>query len=134
MKVEITDGPIDVGGIINGLRNDECGSILTFQGTVRKYSDDAEVTSLFYEAYKELAIAEIKKLLDEALERYGIVDATVVHRIGNVNLREDSVVISVCSRHRSESFEACRFIIDEIKARIPIWKKDIKPDGSQKWH
>ncbi len=134
MRVEIIEGPIDVHGLIEGLRNEECGSILTFQGTVRKHSDDIEVSSLFYEAYRELAIAEIQKLLNEAVERYGILDAAVIHRIGNVKLGEDSVVVSVCSRHRAESFEACRFIIDSIKTRIPIWKKDIMPGGGQKWH
>ena len=131
--IRIQEEPLDVEELIRATRNAEAGAIVTFQGTVRKHSGSIEVTSLIYESYKEMALNAIHAIVDEAMERYGVLDVNVVHRIGLVSIKEDSVAISVSSAHRREAFEACEYIIDSIKKKVPIWKKDVKPDGEAKW-
>ncbi|BAB59228.1 molybdopterin converting factor subunit 2 [Thermoplasma volcanium GSS1] len=132
--VEITEKDINPLDLINRVRRPDAGAIVTFEGTVRNDSDGVRVTALYYEAYKEMAEMQIADLIDEAKKKYNILDAAVCHRIGLVGLTEDSVVISVSSAHRSSAFEACRYIIDTIKERVPIWKRDILENGNGSWH
>lgn len=133
MTVEVTDSPIDIARLIEKTRNADAGALVTFQGTVRKFSGNVEVVSLDYESYKEMAIKQMNDIVGTAVKRFGVLEINVVHRIGNVKLTEDSVAICCSSPHRKEAFEACRFVIDEIKEKVPIWKKDITPQGVPKW-
>ncbi len=133
MSIEITESPIDVYSLIERTRNNNAGALVTFQGTVRRMTGDLEVESLTYESYREMAIKTINEILQEALHKYDVIEINVVHRLGNVKLKEDSVAICCSAPHRKEAFRACEFVIDEIKTRVPIWKKDVTPEGSEKW-
>lgn len=133
MTVELTDSAIDISALIEKTRNDQAGAIVTFQGTVRRYSGELEVESLTYESYREMALKTIYDIVKEATEKYHVLEINVIHRLGNVKLTEDSVAICVATPHRKQAFRACEYIIDEIKTRVPIWKKDITPGGEQKW-
>ncbi len=133
MKISVQKEKIEVADTIESLRTPEAGAIVTFQGTVRRFSGDIEVTRLYYEAYREMAVKSIKQIADEAKERFGIIDYSIIHRIGNIDLTEDSVIVSVSSEHREEAFSACKFIIDRIKIETPIWKKDIAVSGEATW-
>lgn len=134
MEARIQTEPIDVCSMIESIRNENSGAIVTFQGTVRKMSDDVEVQSLFYESYKEMAEPKLQSIINEAINLYELVDANVVHRIGEVNLKEDSVVVVAASAHRSNAFRGCEYIIDRVKAEAPIWKMDITKKGERIWH
>ncbi len=110
------------------------GSIITFQGIVRKTESSRELEYLFYEAEEKLATEELTRLLTEAKEKFNLIDALAVHRIGIVNPGEISLLVVVNSGHRNEGFKACSFIVDAIKERLPIWKKDHFVDGEETWH
>ena len=115
------------------LEDPNCGAIATFLGTVRQYNDDRSVIQLHYQSYKKLAVKEGNKILGEAKEQFNIANALCVHRVGDLNIGETAVWIGVNAGHRDASFNACRYIIDEIKTRVPIWKKEIYVDGDSGW-
>lgn len=104
-----------------------------FVGTTRRVTGDRITTSLSYEAAHDLAISEITRLIDEARSQWEILRVAVVHRIGLVPVGEASVVIGVATSHRAESFEVCRYLIDELKKHVPIWKKETFEDGTEEW-
>ncbi|MCL4480281.1 MAG: molybdenum cofactor biosynthesis protein MoaE [Candidatus Thermoplasmatota archaeon] len=133
MIVKIQKEPIDVSSLMNSVRSNESGAVVTFQGTVRKFSEKTEVIRLFYESYIEMALSSMKSIAEEARTSFGLTDYAVVHRIGDVELGDDSVVVAVSSPHREEAFRSCKFIIDRIKKETPIWKKDISPEGQGLW-
>lgn len=110
------------------------GSTVTFQGIVRNIESSRELSHLFYDADEKLATTEINKILGEAKERYGLIDAIAIHRIGIVKPGETSLFVAVNSTHRKEGFDGCKFIVDAIKERLPIWKKDHFVDGTESWH
>lgn len=134
MFVTITESPIDINNLIEKTRNEDAGAIVTFQGTVRRFTGELEVESLIYESYKEMAEKTMIKICQDALEKYNVIDINVVHRIGKIELKEDSVAICVASAHRKDAFLACEYVIDTIKEKVPIWKKDVTPKGEQQWH
>lgn len=134
MFVTITESPIDINNLIEKTRNEDAGAIVTFQGTVRRFTGELEVESLIYESYKEMAEKTMIKICQDALEKYNVIDINVVHRIGKIELEEDSVAICVASAHRKDAFLACEYVIDTIKEKVPIWKKDVTPKGEQQWH
>ncbi len=109
------------------------GGFVTFEGRVRSRSQGRPVVSLEYEAYPELAVTEGIRLVQEAIERFGLVWAKVVHRVGHLQIGDAAVWIGVASAHRREAFAACEWIIDEIKHRIPIWKKEHYAEGDSGW-
>ena len=115
------------------LENHAAGGYCAFEGWVRNENEGHTVERLEYEAYEPLAVVEGEKVLAEARERFGILGARCVHRTGMLELGECAVWIGVASKHRDEAFRACRFIIDEIKQRLPIWKKEHYTDGHSGW-
>lgn len=133
MSVEITDSPIDISLLIERTRNMEAGALVTFQGTVRRMTGDLEVESLTYEGYREMAIKIIEEIVSSAMKEFDVIEINVVHRLGNVKLQEDSVAICCSAPHRKDAFRACEFVIDQLKTKAPIWKKDITPDGGSAW-
>lgn len=134
MIARIQTEKIDVEALIEQTRNVDSGALVTFQGTVRRFSGDTEVVSLHYEAYEDMALKKMNGIISEAREKYGLNDVNVVHRIGDLGLEEDSVVICVSSAHREDAFKACKHIIDAIKTDVPIWKQDVTDSGEKKWH
>lgn len=134
MFAKIQKEKIDLEKLIDSTRNPDSGALVTFQGTVRRFSEDTEVVSLHYEAYENMAISKMEDIIGQAKEKFGVNDINVIHRIGDLSLTEDSVVICVSSAHRDDAFKACRFVIDAIKTDVPIWKQDIIASGEKKWH
>ena len=116
---------------INALRasSRRIGGIATFLGCARDFSEGREVSEISFDAYGSMALAEMNALRSEAIERFALIDARLVHRIGTVKGGDNIVFIAAGAEHRSAAFDACRWLIDELKARVPIWKKEITPEG-----
>ena len=129
----ITFEPIVSAELIIRLQDPDCGAVATFSGIVRQHNKDREVTQLHYQSYKTLAVKEGNKILGEAKEQFNIVNALCVHRVGDLNIGETAVWVGVNASHRDAAFNACRYVIDEIKTRVPIWKKEIYVDGDSGW-
>jgi molybdopterin synthase catalytic subunit len=128
----ITPDPIDVAALQTRVRTDACGGVVTFAGIVRDRSDDDRaVTGLSYEAHETMAVAEFTRIADEARERFGRCEIAVVHRIGDLRIGEVAVAVVVACAHRGAAFAACAYIIDELKQRAPIWKKEHYAGGAQ---
>jgi len=111
----------------------EAGAYVEFEGRVRNHSGGREVRRLDYEAYRELAISEGHGLLQDAIDQFDVIDAAAVHRVGALDLGAVAVWVGVVAAHRADAFRACAFCIDEIKARLPIWKKETYADGTAEW-
>jgi adenylyltransferase/sulfurtransferase len=124
---------VDVTACRDGLAHPGSGGFCAFEGWVRNNNEGREVSGLAYEAYAELAISEGEKVVDEAMARYGVLAAHCVHRVGELKIGELAVWIGVSAAHRDEAFRACRYIIDEIKHRLPIWKKEHYIEGDTAW-
>jgi molybdopterin synthase catalytic subunit len=129
--IKITEKPIDVQKVIDTATSLEAGAVNVFIGTVRNAAQGKNVVWLEYEAYEAMAITEIKKIIDTASHRWPLLGWAVSHRIGTLKPGEVAVVVAVSSPHRRESFEACQFIIDTVKAKVPIWKKEVFEDGEE---
>ena len=115
------------------LRDDLSGALVVFEGWVRASNHGRKVVRLEYEAYEPLAIQEGERILSEAVDRFGIRDAVCCHRTGSLPVGDLAVWVGVVSAHRAEAFEGCRYIIDELKVRVPIWKKEHYEDGETSW-
>ena len=124
---------IDTASGREALADPACGGYATFEGWVRDQNEGRAVLRLEYEAYAALAEREGERIVDEAIARYGVQHAACIHRIGDLGLGEMAVWVGVSSRHRAEAFAACRYIIDEVKHRVPIWKKEHYVDGDSGW-
>ena len=115
------------------LANPAAGACVTFEGWVRDHHEGRRVLRLEYEAYPEVATKEGTAILEEAIEKFDLTAASCVHRVGALEIGDMAVWIGVSAGHRGEAFEACRYIIDEIKTRVPIWKKEYYEDGDSGW-
>ncbi|CAN5727676.1 molybdenum cofactor biosynthesis protein MoaE [soil metagenome] len=109
------------------------GAFVTFEGWVRDHNQGKEVLTLEYEAYEALCQNEARQILSEAEEKFGVIDVHCVHRTGELKIGELAVWVGVSSAHRGAAFDACRYVIDEIKSRLPIWKKETYANGSSGW-
>ena len=105
------------------------GGIATFLGCARDFSEGREVSEISFDAYGSMALSELNKLRGDAIEKYGLLDARIVHRIGTVRGGDNIVFIAAGAEHRVAALEACRWMIDELKQRVPIWKKEVTPQG-----
>ncbi|MBP6710151.1 MAG: molybdenum cofactor biosynthesis protein MoaE [Propionivibrio sp.] len=105
------------------------GGIASFLGCARDFSEGREVSEISFDAYDRMALPEMQKLRDEAIARFGLIDARIVHRLGVVRGGDNIVFIATGAEHRAPALEACRWIIDELKERVPIWKKETTPQG-----
>jgi len=105
------------------------GGIATFLGCARDFSEGREVSEISFEAYGSMALSELIRLRSDAIEKFGLLDARIVHRIGTVKGGDNIVLIVAGAEHRAPALEACRWMIDELKQRVPIWKKEITPQG-----
>ena len=105
------------------------GGIATFLGCARDFSEGREVSEISFDAYGSMALSEMNTLRSEAIEKFGLLDARIVHRIGTVKGGDNIVFIAAGAEHRAPALEACRWMIDELKQRVPIWKKEITQQG-----
>jgi molybdopterin synthase catalytic subunit len=133
MSFLFTQAPIDAEQARGALKDLGAGGYVSFEGWVRDQNEGQEVTRLEYEAFQELALKEGDRIIAEALRRFPIKHARCVHRVGSLNLGDMAVWVGVSSVHRGEAFDACRFIIDEVKHRVPIWKKEYYRSGDSGW-
>ena len=132
-RFELAASPIDIDGLRVALRDDHAGAFASFEGWVRDHNDGRAVNGLRYEAYAALAEKEGDKVLDEALNKFAIVDARCVHRVGDLAIGDLAVWVGVSAAHRGAAFDACRYIIDEVKSRVPIWKHERYREGDTGW-
>jgi molybdopterin synthase catalytic subunit len=126
--VRLTRQPIEVASLLGPSPED--GAVCLFLGVVRKQNQGRAVLHLEYEAYEEMALAEMQRLAEQAAGRFAVSQVRLVHRLGRMEVGEASVAIVVSSPHRAAGFEACRFLIDEVKRSVPIWKKELYADGA----
>ena len=105
------------------------GGIATFLGCARDFSEEREVAQIGFDAYEAMALSELQTLRAQAIERFALIEARIVHRLGTVGAGENIVLAAAAAEHRAPALEACRWLIDELKARAPIWKKEISPEG-----
>jgi molybdopterin synthase catalytic subunit len=129
MLVRIVDGPIDEAEPARFVEKPGNGAVIVFRGIVRDRHSGRAVARIDYHAYREMAEAELRRVAAEAVERFGVPDLAVVHRIGRVEVGEASLVVAIGSPHRRPAFEAALHLVDELKKRVPIWKKEFGPDG-----
>ncbi len=134
MRYEVTREPLELGSLIDAVRTDACGAVAAFLGIVRETGDEGRaVDGLAYEAYPAMALAEIRAIGEEASAKFGPARVAIVHRVGELRLGEASVAVVVASEHRGVAFDACEYAIDELKRRVPIWKKERYRDGAAQW-
>ena len=130
---QIVDQPIDVLELKNELQAEGAGACVCFEGWVRNNNDGQSVSALDYEAHAPLAEKEGSQILAEAVVRFNLQAARCQHRVGSLQLGDCAVWVGVSSGHRGEGFDACRYIIDEVKKRVPIWKKEHYTSGDSGW-
>ena len=132
-RFAISDAPLDPAPLRRQLQSPQAGAFASFEGWVRDHHDGRSVTGLNYEAYVALAETEGMRIVAEAVRRFDVADAACIHRIGALAPGDLAVWVGVSSAHRGPAFEACRWIIDEVKSRVPIWKHERYASGHADW-
>ncbi len=130
---QLTDQPIESENLRSQLLSNDAGAFNAYEGWVRKHNEGKLVAELHYHGYTKLAPSIATEILAEASQRFSIQGAKIVHRIGQLKVGDIAVWVGVTAHHRSDTFLACRYIIDNVKYRLPIWKKEIYIDGSSAW-
>src|SRR5258708_1229440 len=130
LMMHLTRHRIEVADLLTEVQGPERGGTSVFLGTVR---NDADITGIDYSAYEAMALEEIGRILADALERWPEARVTVQHRLGLIPAGEASIAIAAAAPHREQAFAACRFVIEEVKKRLPVWKKELRGDGSEQW-
>lgn len=133
--IEILPTPLDAAAAVVAVSHPDAGGVDVFLGTTRaeRRADGVELMALDYEAYVEMAVEQLRAIVADARTRWPVLRACVLHRTGRVAVGEPSVIIAVATPHRAESFEACRFVIDELKRVATIWKREAWADGGATW-
>lgn len=124
MRMGLTDREIGIVDVVKEVRRPEAGAIVVFLGTVRA---EPGLKGLDLESYEDMAVEKLGELKAQTLDRFSVLDVAIEHRVGPISIGEDIVVIAVSAAHRADAFAACRFVIDELKVTVPIWKKEIGP-------
>lgn len=130
--IEVTEKDFSVDEVVKGLRDERAGAVVVFLGTVKGYNKGIRVNSLYIESYKEMAKAKLQEIRDEALRRFGVLDISIVHRVGWMKPGDNIVVIGVSSVGRREGFEACSWTLERLKREVPLWKKEVT-EGGERW-
>lgn len=133
MSTRLTRDPLDVAALSASVAGEGLGGTAAFIGTVRRSAEDGDVVGIDYSAYEPMAEVEFERILAEAAERWPTARVAVRHRLGYVRTGEASVVVVAAAPHRAEAFAACRFVIDETKRRVPVWKKEHLASGGARW-
>ena len=130
--IKITKKDFDIEDVITAVKSPRAGAVVAFLGTVRELSEGGQVKLLHYESYRSMAEKELLQIAEEAGRRFDIIETAIVHRTGKLKVGENIVAIAVSAAHRDAAFKACRFIIDELKTRAAIWKKEFTVRG-ERW-
>jgi molybdopterin synthase catalytic subunit len=133
MSFRISSSPLDPAALHRALASSQAGACVTFEGWVRDHNEGRPVQALDYEAFGALAEREGAGILDEARAKFQILNVACVHRVGSLQIGDLAVWVGVAAAHRSAAFDACRYVIDEAKARLPIWKKEHYASGASEW-
>ncbi len=133
MRFHVSTARLDPASLRAAMADARAGGFVSFEGRVRDLNEGRAVLRLEYEAFAPLAEREGARILEEARRRFEVFDITCVHRVGLLELGELAVWVGVSSRHRGAAFDACRFVIDEVKTRVPIWKKEHYAEGDSGW-
>ena len=129
-QVALVRDPIDTAAILASVKQGEDGAVVLFDGIVRNNTRGRRTLYLVYEAYEPMALAQMQSLASQAVATHGVRQVALVHRLGQLQVGETSVLIAVASAHRAQAFEACRWLIDTLKKTVPIWKKEYFEDGA----
>ena len=129
--IQITREPLDRDALVAPVTHPGAGGIVVFEGVVRDNARGKQVRYLEYDVYPEMAIKQVRAIVAEAEQRWGARHVAVAHRVGRLEIGEASVIVVVATPHRAEAFEACRYIIDTLKATVPIWKKEVATGGEE---
>jgi molybdopterin synthase catalytic subunit len=129
-KAFIVRDRIEADGVVQALKRHEDGALVVFDGIVRNNTRGRQTLYLDYEAYEEMALQQMENLVERGIADFKVRDATIIHRLGRLEIGETSVLIVVASAHRAAAFDACRWIIDTLKKTVPIWKKEYFEDGA----
>jgi len=129
--IQITREPLDRDALVAAVTHPSAGGIVVFEGVVRDNARGKQVRYLEYDVYPEMAIKQVRAIVAEAEQRWGARHVAVAHRVGRLEIGEASVIVVVATPHRVEAFEACRYIIDTLKATVPIWKKEVATGGEE---
>jgi molybdopterin synthase catalytic subunit len=130
LRVEILDHELPSSGVIAEIKAGNDGAVCIFDGIVRNNTRGRQTLYLDYEAYREMALAQMNELAAEAVARFGVRDVALLHRLGRLQVGETSVLVVVASAHRAAAFDACRWLIDTLKKQVPIWKRETFVDGA----
>ena len=133
-RIALIREPIDVAALVEDLQDENAGAVASFTGTVRRETQgDRVLVALDYHAYEDMALEQLRHIRERALADFDILDAAVVHRLGRLELGAASIAVVAVAPHRAPAFDACRRMLDAVKADAPIWKKDVWADGSLTW-
>jgi Molybdopterin converting factor, large subunit len=130
---QLVDGPLDVEGLRRSVTAETAGAVVVFVGTTRRKTGDVITEQLEYEAHRPLAVACLRRLQAEAVKRFSLEGCGVVHRLGVVEVGEESVAVVAASQHRPAAFAATAWLMDRLKACVPIWKREHAADGAASW-
>jgi molybdopterin synthase catalytic subunit len=130
---KISTTPIDSAAVLARVEDPTCGGLVTFEGRVRNHHRGRDVLRLDYEAFPSMAESEGNKIVAAALEKFDVQAIACEHRTGSLAIGDIAVVVAVSAAHREAAFDACRYVIDELKATVPIWKKEFYTDGTDEW-
>ncbi|MFY9251896.1 MAG: molybdenum cofactor biosynthesis protein MoaE [Fuerstiella sp.] len=131
--IKLTEKTINYQQVTEAVRSHNAGAVVLFLGTVREFTGDVHTASLEYDSYPAMAIQAMEQLKSEACECWSLQDVAIVHRTGKLELGEIAVAVAVSSAHRREAFEAGQWLLDTLKQRVPIWKKELYVDGRTEW-
>jgi len=127
--IRVTKEDFSVDEVLESIRSGSMGALVTFVGVVRDSSKGRRVDRIEIQVYEEMAKRQLEAIRDEAIERFGIEEVAIIHRHGSLKVSDNIMMIAVGGGHRREAFDACRYVLESIKERVPIWKKEITPEG-----
>ncbi|WP_456453309.1 molybdenum cofactor biosynthesis protein MoaE [Thermococcus sp.] len=130
MKCRITRDAFDISEAVRLVSSPRAGGIVIFLGKVRNESHGRKVLKLIYDAYEDMAVAEMERIREEGLRKFPIEDMLIWHRYGELDVGEDTILVIASGEHRKEAFEACIWAVDEVKRRVPVWKKEVTDEGT----
>ena len=127
--IEVTKETFSVDEVLDRLRSGSMGAMVTFVGVVRDHSEGRAVERIEIQVYEEMARRQLGEIREEAMARFGVEEVAIIHRYGSLVVSDNIMMIAVGGGHRPETFDACRWVLEEIKKKVPIWKKEITPEG-----
>jgi molybdopterin synthase catalytic subunit len=127
--IKVTREDFSIDEVVASIRSGGMGAVVTFLGVVRDNAHGRDVDRIEIQVYEEMAVKQLQDIREEALARFGVEEVAIVHRYGSLRVSDNIMMIAVGAGHRPEAFEACRFVLETIKEKVPLWKKEFTPEG-----